>query len=218
MYNRLKRSEGRFVAVIAALFLVTFSNSVRALPSEKRDHWKKRIVTGVFWVGEYGRRSAWDSNWVKTYGGIDSPNPAARRNYKPIAFSPKENPFYCALPYNDVRGRHAKSEASIVIPWFYQVRRIPGHSVCQHYWLAVRKGTRVCYAQWEDCGPYRTDHFQYVFGNQRPMRNLNHGMALEVSPAVRDYLRLRPNDVTDWTFVEPQDVPSGPWRSLLALR
>ena len=62
-------------------------------------------------------------------------------------------------------------------------------------------------------GPFRTDHFQYVFGNERPKPNLNHGAGLDVSPAVRDYLGLAPTDVTDWQFVEVRDVPPGPWRS-----
>jgi len=83
-------------------------------------------------------------------------------------------------------------------------------SVCRDRWIAIRKGNRTCYAQWEDCGPFRTDHFQYVFGNERPKPNLNHGAGLDVSPAVRDYLGLAPTDVTDWQFVEVRDVSSGP--------
>jgi hypothetical protein len=89
----------------------------------------------------------------------------------------------------------------------------PGSSVCKDRWIAIRKGNKTCYAQWEDCGPFRTDHFQYVFGNERPKPNLNRGAGLDVSPAVRDYLGLGPTDVTDWQFVEVGDVPPGPWRS-----
>jgi hypothetical protein len=85
--------------------------------------------------------------------------------------------------------------------------------VCRHRWVAVRKGDRICYAQWEDCGPFLTDHFQYVFGNERPKPNANHGAGLSVSPSVRDYLGLAPTDVVDWQFVEVRDVPPGPWRS-----
>src|SRR4029079_9265866 len=80
-------------------------------------------------------------------------------------------------------------------------------------WLAIRKGNRTAYAQWEDCGPFRTDHFQYVFQNERPKANLNRGAGLDVSPAGRDYLGLGPTDVTDWQFVEVRDVPPGPWRN-----
>ena len=89
----------------------------------------------------------------------------------------------------------------------------PGQSVCKGRWVAIRKENRTCYAQWEDCGPFRTDHFQYVFQNERPKPNLNDGAGLDVSPAVRDYLRLQPTNTTDWQFVEARDVPLGPWRS-----
>jgi hypothetical protein len=126
---------------------------------------------------------------------------------------PRQNPFYCALPYNDVTHGQFKPEAPLVIPWYRTAYTEPGHSVCKDRWLAIRQGNRVCYAQWEDCGPFRTDHFQYVFQNERPMPNLNHGAGLDVSPAVRDYLGLGPTDVTDWQFIEVRDIPPGPWRT-----
>jgi hypothetical protein len=73
-------------------------------------------------------------------------------------------------------------------------------------------GNRIAYAQWEDCGPFRTDHWQYVFGNDRPKPNLNQGAGLDVSPAVRDYIGMRGGkDVASWRFVEFRDVPPGPW-------
>ena len=62
-------------------------------------------------------------------------------------------------------------------------------------------------------GPFRTDHWEYVFGNERPKPNLNRGAGLDVSPAVRDYLGLPDTDVTDWKFVEFSEVPPGPWAS-----
>ena len=158
-------------------------------------------------------KSAWDANWTLNYGGFDSPDASSRRNYIPASFVPRQNPFYCALPYNDVTHGQFKPEAPLVIPWFRTAYTEPGHSVCKDRWLAIRKGNRVCYAQWEDCGPFRTDHFQYVFQNERPKPNLNHGAGLDVSPAVRDYLGLGPTDVTDWQFVEVRDIPPGPWRT-----
>ena len=176
--------------------------------------WKTNIVTTVFWIGKKrNHRSVWDANWTRNYGGFDNPDPSARRNYIPVAFIPRQNPFYCALPYNDVEHGQFKPEAPLVIPWFKQSYTGPGQSVSRHRWIAIRKGDRLCYAQWEDCGPFRTDHFQYVFGNERPKPNANHGAGLNVSPAVRDYLGLAPTDVTDWQFVEVRDVPPGPWRS-----
>ena len=144
---------------------------------------------------------------------MDNPDPAARHDYIPLSFVPDQNPFYCALPYNDVDQGRFKPEAPTVIPWFKQVHPEPGQSVCKDRWVAIRKGDRICYAQWEDCGPFRTDHFQYVFQNERPTPNASHDAGLSVSPAVRDHLGLAPADVTDWRFVEVSDVPPGPWRN-----
>lgn len=181
--------------------------------------WKRNIVTTVFWVGEdagqnnpvANHKSSWDVNWRANYGGLDTPDPMARRNYIPVGFVPRQNPFYVALPYNDVEKGRTKPEAKIVIPWFRRAFREEGKTVCKGRWLAIRKGNRVCYAQWEDCGPFRTDHWQYVFGNDRPLPNLNKGAGLDVSPAIRDYLGMRGTDVCDWKFVDFRDVPSGPW-------
>jgi hypothetical protein len=190
-------------------------------PAVQRYTWKNNIVTTVFWIGEQAggnnpvpnNRSSWDLNWTTSYGGFDTPEKSERRNYIPVSFVPRQNPFYFALPYNDVTHGQFKPESPLVIPWFKQSYMGQGQSVCWHHWIAIRHGNRTCYAQWEDCGPFRTDHFQYVFGNEKPKPNLNHGAGLDVSPAVRDYLGLQPTDVTDWQFVNTQDVPPGPWRS-----
>ena len=181
--------------------------------------WKTNVVTTVFWIGEQpggnnlvpNRTSAWDKQWTKNYGGFDDPNPAHRRNYAPIKFTPQQNPFYCALPYNDKARTGHRLEAPRVVPWFQEAYRGPAFSTCKDRWVAIRKGNRIAYAQWEDAGPFRTDHWQYVFGNERPKPNLNRGAGLDVSPAVRDFLGLKQTDVTDWRFVDFSEVPSGPW-------
>ncbi len=176
--------------------------------------WKSSIVTQIFFVGEPGggATSAWDPDWVRNFGGYDNPKPAARRSdYTPAQFVPRQNPFYVALPYNDVIGERHKPEAKMVIPWFAQIFERDGKSVCRDRWLAIRKGGRVCYAQWSDVGPFRSDHWQYVFGNERPKPNASQGAGISVSPAVRDFLALASTDVADWKFVEIRDVPLGPW-------
>ncbi|MFZ4682803.1 MAG: hypothetical protein ACOYMS_09890 [Terrimicrobiaceae bacterium] len=181
--------------------------------------WKRNIVTTVFWIGETptvnnptpNHKSSWDVNWARNYGGFDDPDPARRRNFLPAKFVPRQNPFYVALPYNDVTRGTTKPEARKAIPWFKQAFERPGKSVVKGRWLAIKHGSRICYAQWEDCGPFRTDHWQYVFGNEIPRPNLNQGAGLDVSPAVRDYLGMSGKDVCDWKFVEARDVPAGPW-------
>ncbi|HEX4696705.1 MAG TPA: hypothetical protein VH254_03445 [Candidatus Udaeobacter sp.] len=184
--------------------------------------WKTDIVTTIFWIGEQpsghnltpNRTSSWDKQWTKTYGGFDDPNPACRKNYCPSKFTPRQNPFYCALPYNDKARTGHHSEAPRVVPWFNEAYQGPAVSTCKGRWIAIRKGNRTAYAQWEDAGPFRTDHWQYVFGNERPKPSLNGGAGLDVSPAVRDYLGLKQTDVTDWRFVELNEVPRGPWSRL----
>lgn len=190
--------------------------------------WKLNIVTTVFWVGESSSQnnpvhnfsSSWEKEWWRAYGGSDGPNnrrPLPDGGSIPVSFIPQQNPFYFALPYNDVeRGNH-KPEARAVIPWFNQVFEKNGQSVLRDRWIAIRRNfpngtSRVCYAQWSDCGPFRTDHHAYVFGNERPMPNLNKGAGLDISPAARDYLGMTGGmEVLDWKFVEFRDVPVGPW-------
>ena len=187
--------------------------------SARRYPWKKSIVTTVFWIGEQpsgnnpvpNRTSAWDKQWTRNYGGFDDPNPAHRSNYIPVKFTPRQNPFYCALPYNDKARTGHRLEAPRVVPWFKEAYQGPAISTCKDRWIAIHKGNRTAYAQWEDAGPFRTDHWQYVFGNERPRLNLNKGAGLDVSPAVRDYLTLKQTDVTDWRFVAFNEVPRGPW-------
>ncbi len=184
-----------------------------------RYDWKRNIVTTVFWVGEdpsqnnpvSNYKSSWDQEWTRNFGGYDDPDPAARKDYLPKKFTPRQNPFYVALPYNDVTRGTTKPESRKAIPWFREAFERPGKSVCKGRWLAIRHKNRIAYAQWEDCGPFRTDHWQYVFGNERPKMNLNGGAGLDVSPAVRDYLGMSGKDVCDWKFVDFKDVPPGPW-------
>ena len=183
-----------------------------------RYQWKRDIVTTVFWVGERPTRnnpvpnnkSSWDPQWHRSFGGFDDPDPSARNGWIPKRFTPRQNPFYVALPYNDVTKGRTKPESE-GIPWFRDAFEKAGKSVCKGRWVAIQHGRRVAYAQWEDCGPFRTDHFNYVFGKEKPRPNLNQGAGLDVSPAIRDYLGMAGKDVCDWKFVDARDVPEGPW-------
>lgn len=199
---------------------VVIPTSSRPLSVSGRYPWKTGIVTTVFWIGEpaggnnpvHNVSSSWDLSWMQSFGGYDNPNPQARKNFIPANFVPRQNPFYIALPYNDVTRGATKPEARQVIPWFKEAFVQDGKSICRDRWIAVRNSSgKICYAQWSDCGPFRTDHWQYVFGNEKPKPNLNQGAGLDIAPAVRDYLGLGGTDVTDWKFVDFRDVPSGPW-------
>ncbi len=182
--------------------------------------WRTGIVTTTFWIGEKptqnnpvpNHKSSWDTKWAENYGGTDTPDRRRRTaDYTPAGFTPGQNPFYVALPYNDLTSKGHKPEARKVIPWFDEAYENDHKSVLKGRWIAIRFKDRICYAQWEDVGPFRTDHWEYVFGNERPKPNLNRGAGLDVSPAVRDYLGMADTDVTDWKFVEFHEVPPGPW-------
>jgi len=216
-----KKSHRSGESEVSLSSLMFAPNQLRSAPPSPGEPypWKQQIVTTVFWIGEApsennpvpNKASSWDKNWSKSYGGYDDPNRAKRSDYIPAKFTPRQNPFYCALPYNDKAKEGHRPDASRVVPWFNEAYRGPDVSVCKDRWIAIRKGNKVAYAQWEDAGPFRTDHWQYVFGNERPKPNLNKGAGLDVSPAVRDFLGLNDTDVTDWQFVEFKDVPRGPW-------
>lgn len=181
-------------------------------------HWKGNVVATIFWVGESptqnnptpNNKSAWDPNWEANFGGYDSPD--QREGWCPKGFVPKLNPFYVALPYNDViRGGFHHPEASRVIPWFWENYRGDGISVCKSRWVAIYYEGQICYAQWEDVGPFEIDHWQYVFGNEAPRENRNKNAGIDISPAVRDYLKFSSGQRVQWRFVNDRDVPRGPW-------
>ena len=182
---------------------------------------RRNIVTTYFWIGQGGTpisattniKSAWDSFWKKNFGGIDCPD--QRKDAKkfreaslPKKFAPTLNPFYVALPFNDIA--FPKKSRKWVYWWDegkFQKDRF--ESQCNGRWIMIRFNNKVCYAQWEDVGPLRYDHAEYVFGDELPNRHSRAG--LDVSPAVRDYLGLSGLDKTDWKFVEDDQVPYGPW-------
>jgi hypothetical protein len=182
--------------------------------------WKRNVIATVFWVGEQptennptpNTMSAWDQNWQANFGGYD--HPEQRNGYLPASFAPALNPFYVALPYNDVaKGGVHRPEASKVIPWFWESYRGDGISVCKGHWVAVHYEGKVCYAQWEDVGPFEVDHWQYVFGKESPRPNRNQAAGIDLSPSVRDYLKLRSGDRVEWRFAHEREIPRGPWKN-----
>lgn len=133
-------------------------------------------------------------------------------DFRPKTFIPRQNPFYVALPYNDVcKGEH-KPEASRVIPWFHREFSGKGQSVCKGRWVQIIYNKRSCFAQWEDCGPFTTEDWPYVFGDKPPVNTHNKGAGIDISPAVRDYLGIPGGTaIVHWRFVEFYRIPRGPW-------
>lgn len=198
----------------------------RGAPVKSAYPWKTHITATVFWIGEQPTRnnptpnhmSSWDTEWKQNFGGYDDPDPSARiachrsGSFRPVGFTPRLNPFYVALPYNDVmRGGRHKPEASRVVPWFHRYRPQPGHTVLKGRWVQIHCNGRNCFAQWEDCGPWVTDDWEYVFGDKRPKATQNRSAGIDLSPATRDYLGMSSHQKVHWRFVEEHQVPPGPW-------
>jgi hypothetical protein len=179
----------------------------------------QNITATVFWVGEgadgtndyiHNRASAWMTDWVSAYGGID--NPENRCDYRPCAFTPKENPFYFALPFNDYDENGLKSEAQLQqIPWY--TGTIPENtSIIKNRWIKVSHGNKVAYAQWEDVGPFGENDADYVFGTDRPAEPR---AGLDLSPALADYLAVDGRGVVSWRFIDSSKVPKGEWTKIV---
>jgi len=176
------------------------------------------IISTVFWVGETAdasnahisnAQSAWDGNWEANFGGFDDPN--NRNGYNPAGFTPKENPFYFALPYNDIDDNGNRKASASNCP------NVGASAVswCKNGWIKIVKGSKVAYAQWQDVGPLQEDDTNYVFGTAAPKNTWGAKAGLDVSPAVRDYMALGDVDRVSWAFVGASAVPAGPWKAIV---
>ena len=178
----------------------------------------ENIWATVFWVGEEASEendfiandvSYWDRNWQSSFGGVDEPD--ERNGYFPAAFKPKQNPFYFALPYGEFeKGRNLKQNA-VNIPWYLESLQTKA-SLVKNRWIKVGFRNKICFAQWEDVGPGKTNDFDYVFGKNPPE---NQFTGIDLSPAVRDCLGMGGKNKVDWQFVDFSEVPLGPWKEII---
>ena len=180
--------------------------------------WKTNIITTIFWIGEGSTpissttnvQSSWDEDWLQNNHGTDSP--FNRNGYASGSHASTLNPFYIALPFNDLA---FPDKASEWVPRSWHRPREDGKEVsaCKDRWVCIKNAQgRTCYAQWEDVGPLRYDHAEYVFGDERPIGLGDDHAGLDVSPAVAQYLGIDgKNRITSWRFVDDLDVRPGPW-------
>jgi hypothetical protein len=180
----------------------------------------KKVLTTMFWAGEGADDSngfisnvpsAWDGNWMISFGGEDDPND--RCGYYPCGFTPKENPFYFALPYNDLDRKGKRKENAKQVPWFDEFKE--KKSIIKNQWIEVRYNGESCYGQWQDVGPFQEDDFDYVFGDSPHKNTQGVGAGLDLSPAFFTCLGLNTNREVEWRFVEKENVPEGPWKEII---
>ena len=88
-------------------------------------------------------------------------------------------------------------------------------------WVQISTDGKTCYGQIQDAGPGQYNDADYVFGtnDRRPKNTKFNSAGMDVSPALNGCLGFTDlggdNDHVDWRFVEPADVPGGPWRTLV---
>lgn len=212
-------------------------------PVESPYPWHTDIVATTFWVGEIfdpnapdGSQmiSTYDSDWYGSYGGCDGVAVAgdcqteergADNGYFPRHMTPKQNPFYLDLPFDDVNDRAAFARRGDVIPWASSASAEQlgddAISFMKNRWVELRKGGRVCFGQIEDAGPGEYDDAAYVFGGDdaRPRNRRYNGAGMDVSPALNGCLGFAElngqDDRVDWRFVDASQVPAGPWTRIV---
>ncbi len=204
-------------------------NSVPSVSPSSPKAWKYPLHTNIkttyFWAGEAASAdndfiqnvsSAWQENWQAHFGGSDSPT--SRCGYNPCGFSPRENPFYFALPFSDFTSSGPVADLSMV-HWYTAASRSQlnaGQSILKNRWIQITAApggtSKTVYAQWQDVGPFVEHDTNYVFGTATPTSTR---AGLDVSPAVRDYLGMGGSTTSSWRFVDISEVPAGPWKNII---
>jgi len=173
--------------------------------------WKSNVPASVFWIGENdSKASAWAAQWVRENGGVDSPTD--RNGYAAGNHASRANPFYVALPFNDL-AHPGLAQKWLPKGWARAAKDGQPLSACKDRWVELKNGRGdVCYAQWEDAGP-KTDEAEYVFGEAAAPKA--GGPGIEVSPAVGEYLGSGEQNATlSWRFTDDADVRPGAWMKL----
>ncbi len=204
-----------------------------------------KIVATTFWVGEIfdpnaddGSQviSTYDSEWYESYGGCDgvmvsgkceTEPRTAKNDWLPTKMTPKQNPFYLDLPFDDINDDTGFATRCKVIPWAKDPGYAgkcddPNFSYMKNRWVKITgPNGNTCYGQIQDAGPGVYDDARYVFGNNdaRPANARYGGAGMDVSPALNGCLGFASlngdKDLVDWQFVDDVDVPEGPWTKVV---
>lgn len=174
--------------------------------------------------------------------GIPGPNHSckterrtAANGYFPTSpqVTPKENPFYLDLPYDDLNDRIAFAERCSVIPWandpgFVGRCKDTSFSYMKNHWVKlIGPNGSTCYGQIQDAGPSSGTNYHdkaYVFGknDERPAQTQWNNAGMDVSPALNGCLGFKDldgsSDKVSWEFVDADQVPAGPWTRIITTR
>lgn len=209
-----------------SIMLLTVAMLVTASCTSRTDDYSLHsdVTATVFWVGEpatadndriANAASYWDAEWETHFGGFDDPERRIEAGRRPAAFEPRENPFYVALPYGEIREDGSVKPDVEQVPWYdgQEVRR--DRSILKNRWVEVRAGDRTAYAQWQDVGPFNEDDPAYVFGDAAPEEPR---AGIDLSPATAAAIGVAGRGQVSWRFVRAADVPDGPWKRVVTTR
>lgn len=225
----------RIIAVLAALiafvFIYLLIRDTTATKPTGGYPVHDGITATIFWIGEPADSSndnisnvptAWETNAKAQFGGADGPssrdgNPSdVPRNANGIvtSFRPLENPYYFALPAAEYGDNGLIKDAREKSPWREQSVG-DDRSLFKGRWIRITSQGKTVYAQWLDVGPNVEDDYDYVFGDgkQKPKNTFGYKAGIDLSPATAFTLGFKDDkrDVS-WQFVDPQNVPDGPWK------
>jgi hypothetical protein len=172
--------------------------------------WHAYIAASEFWIGQNGdKASAWAADWVRENGGSDSPDD--RNGYAAGGHASGVNPFYVALPFDDLKHPQL-TQTWLPRGWARAPKNGKAVSSCKDRWVELKNARGdVCFAQWEDVGPGADAQPEYVFAEGAPK-----SPGIDVSPAVAAYLNLTNAGpkIVSWRFVDDAEVRPGAWMKL----
>lgn len=167
---------------------------------------------------------------VKVGDQCNTETRTASNGYFPSQGSPKENPFYLDLPYDDINDSTGFSKRCTTIPWANDPGYAghctdQGFSYMKNRWVKITgPNGKICYGQNEDAGPSHGSLYHdaaYVFGttNAQPVQGQFNNAGMDVSPALNGCLGFAEldgdSDHIAWQFVDDVDVPAGPWKTVV---
>ena len=243
-------SSSRPPRILAVLVVLVLSSLVAAsLPAQAKTRGTvyplhTNIVATTFWVGEIfdpnaedGSQmiSTYDDNWYRSYGGCDgvevggdcrTEKRTADNDFFPRQMTPKQNPFYLDLPYDDLNDKAGAKWRHRHVPWakkapWAAIAADSDASIMKNRWVKITRKGRTCYGQIQDAGPGKYHNAKYVFGkgNHRPASKRYNNAGMDVSPALNGCLNFSELDGQDdkvsWRFVDAVDVPPGPWTKIV---
>jgi LGFP repeat len=150
--------------------------------------------------------------------------------------TPRQNPFYLDLPYDDVNDPTAFAHRCSDIPWAAADNAATGVNNCanenysymKNRWVQITgPNGQTCYGQIEDAGPssgslYHDSSYVFGSGDARPANKKfsgdpSQGAGMDVSPALNGCLGFADldgdSDHVSWRFVDAP--PPGPWTKVV---